>query len=359
MTSTTCRRSPTGIAGQAATGEHIEAYVSRATETDVRVYEGEVEHFTSAQTEGIGIRVDPRRPHRLRLRRHARRTAVAEVLAEARDNVAFGTPDEWAGLAEPDGVPSSSRTCGGTSCCRMPTDGQDRPGQGARAADARRRQPGPGRRRQLRRRPGRGRRGHDHRHRHVGPRDRLLRVVSTLADDGDETQTGFGFSVGRSPAEFDLGEGGPGGGRSGDAARSAPPSRRRQGRRWCSTRTSRPSFLGIISSTLNGETVAKGRSLFKDRLGENVAEPDRDAGRRSDQPAGVHRHRSRRRGAGRPAQRADRGWRAAAVRPLVVHRPPGRHDEHRQRHPRWVQGDARRAAAWRCHCCLAPGARPS
>src|SRR4026207_2255618 len=31
------------------------------------------------------------------------------------------------------------------------------------------------------------------------------------------------------------------------------------------------SFLGIISSTLNGESVAKGRSLFKDRLGETVA----------------------------------------------------------------------------------------
>ena len=47
----------TGIAGQAATGEHIEAYVARATDTAVRVYEGEVEHFTSAQSEGIGIRV--------------------------------------------------------------------------------------------------------------------------------------------------------------------------------------------------------------------------------------------------------------------------------------------------------------
>src|SRR5690606_10100989 len=28
--------------------------------------------------------------------------------------------------------------------------------------------------------------------------------VSTLADDGDETQTGFGFSVGRAPSAFDL-----------------------------------------------------------------------------------------------------------------------------------------------------------
>jgi PmbA protein len=31
------------------------------------------------------------------------------------------------------------------------------------------------------------------------------------------------------------------------------------------------SLLGVISSTLNGESVAKGRSLFKDRLGEGVA----------------------------------------------------------------------------------------
>ena len=30
-------------------------------------------------------------------------------------------------------------------------------------------------------------------------------------------------------------------------------------------------FLGVISSTLNGESVVKGRSLFRDRLGEVVA----------------------------------------------------------------------------------------
>jgi PmbA protein len=32
-------------------------------------------------------------------------------------------------------------------------------------------------------------------------------------------------------------------------------------------------FLGVISSTLNGEAVIKGRSLFKDRVGEQVASP--------------------------------------------------------------------------------------
>ena len=92
------------VVAQAAPGEHIEAYVSRGTDTDIRVYEGSVEHFVSAQSEGISIRVirdgrtgsayagtlDP--------------SAVAEVLADARQNVQFGTPDEFAGLASPDGV---------------------------------------------------------------------------------------------------------------------------------------------------------------------------------------------------------------------------------------------------------------
>src|SRR4029450_12089508 len=32
-------------------------------------------------------------------------------------------------------------------------------------------------------------------------------------------------------------------------------------------------FLGVLSSTLNGESVAKGRSLFANRLGEDVAAP--------------------------------------------------------------------------------------
>ncbi|HEY3484679.1 MAG TPA: DNA gyrase modulator, partial [Ilumatobacteraceae bacterium] len=45
------------VVSQARPGEQVEAFVSRDSETDVRVYEGEVEHFVSAQAEGIGIRV--------------------------------------------------------------------------------------------------------------------------------------------------------------------------------------------------------------------------------------------------------------------------------------------------------------
>ena len=45
------------VVAMAAPGEQVEAYVSRGLSTEIRVYEGEVEHFVSAQSESIGIRV--------------------------------------------------------------------------------------------------------------------------------------------------------------------------------------------------------------------------------------------------------------------------------------------------------------
>ena len=38
------------IVAQAKSGEQIEAYVGRGGDTSVRVYEGELEHFVSAQS---------------------------------------------------------------------------------------------------------------------------------------------------------------------------------------------------------------------------------------------------------------------------------------------------------------------
>src|SRR4051794_24358518 len=92
------------VVAMAEPGEQLEAFVSRDSETDVRVYEGEVEHFVSAQSEGIGIRVIRDGRTGFAYAGTLDEKALAEVLAEARDNVEFGTPDDWAGLAEPDGV---------------------------------------------------------------------------------------------------------------------------------------------------------------------------------------------------------------------------------------------------------------
>ena len=258
------------VVAMAEPGEHIEAFVSRDAETDIRIYEGQVEHFVGAQTEGVGIRVIRDGRTGFAYAGVLDESAVAEVLAEARDNVQFGTPDEWAGLAEPDGVEVIEQDLWSEALDDYSTDGKialakelerltlavdprirvddatyaDVASESAVATTT-----------GIRR---------------TGRENGCYVVVSTLADDGDETQTGFGFSVGRSPIEFDLAK----------AAKDASDrATRLLGATKPSTRRTTvvldpyvtASFLGIISSTLNGESVAKGRSLFMDRLGENVA----------------------------------------------------------------------------------------
>jgi PmbA protein len=260
----------TGIAGQAAAGEHIEAYVARATDTAVRVYEGEVEHFTSAQSEGIGIRIVRDGRIGFAYAGTLEPDAVAEVLAEARDNVAFGTPDEWAGLAEPDGVAVVEQDLWREELLDMPTadkialakelerltlaadsrvrvdeaDYADVQAEGAVATST----------------------GIATSGRETG----AYLSVSTLADDGDVTHTGFGFTVGRSPVDF-------------DPEKAAREAAERATRLLGATKPSTgkvtvvldpfvsAQLIGIIGSTLNGEAVLKGRSIFAGRIGEDVA----------------------------------------------------------------------------------------
>ena len=260
------------VVAQAKPGEQIEAFVSRDSETDIRVYEGEVEHFVSAQSEGIGIRVIVGGRTGFAYAGALDDTAVAEVLADARDNLGFGSVDEWAGLAEPDGVAVVAQELWNERLATYDTARKIELAQELErltlATDPRVRV-------------------EDSNYSDVASEYAVATTtgirrssrengcyvsVSTMADDGDETQTGFGFSVGRSPDAFDLDK----------AAREAAE---RATRLLGATKpTSRrltvvldpfvtAQFLGIIGSTLNGEAVIKGRSLFKDRMGESVANP--------------------------------------------------------------------------------------
>ena len=260
------------VIAQAAKGEHIEAYVARGQETDIRIYEGEVEHFVSAQSEGVGIRVIRGGRTGFAYAGTLDEAAVAAVLAEARDNVEFGTPDEWAGLAEPDGVAVVEQELWSEALAAYVTDAKIELAKElerlTRAADPRVRVDDAN----YSDGSGEAAVASTSGIRVSGRENGCYCSVSTLADDGDETQTGFGFAVGRSPHEFDLGK----------AAREAadratrllgavkPPSKR-------ITVVLDPyvtaQFLGVLSSALNGENVAKGRSLFANRLGEPVASP--------------------------------------------------------------------------------------
>jgi len=260
------------VVAQARAGEQVEAFVSRDSETDIRVYEGEVEHFVSAQSEGIGIRVIRDGRTGFAYAGTLDPSAIADVLAEARDNLEFGTPDEWAGLAEPDGVDVVEQALWNEALAACPTDRKI-----ALTKELERLTLGADSRVRV----------DDANYADVfaemavatttgirrnGRENGCFVSVSTLADDGDETQTGFGFSVGRSPDEFDL-------------AKAAREAADRATRLLGATKPASKRltvvldpyvtamFLGVISSTLNGEAVAKGRSLFKDRLGDQVANP--------------------------------------------------------------------------------------
>src|SRR4029077_2372066 len=92
------------VAAQAKDGEQVEAYVARARDTDVKVFDGEVESLSSAETEGVGVRVVTSNRQGFAYAGSLDEEAVAEALLEARDNAGFGTEDEFLGLPDPDGV---------------------------------------------------------------------------------------------------------------------------------------------------------------------------------------------------------------------------------------------------------------
>ena len=260
------------VAGQAQPGEQVEAFVERERETSVRVYEGEIEHLTSAQVEGVGVRVIKDGRVGFAYSGTLDEASLAEVLAEARDNVAFGTTDEWAGLAVPDGVAPAP-----VELWRDALDGFATEDKVALAKELERLTVGLDPRLRV----------EDANYADVlgesavatstgiaasGRATGCYVSVSTMADDGDETQTGFGFSVGREPADLVLAKAaGDGADRALRMLGATKPSSRKV------TVVLDPfvtaQFLGVLSATLNGEAVLKGRSLFAQRMGEQVAAP--------------------------------------------------------------------------------------
>ena len=260
------------VVALAQAGEQVEAYVSRSLSTDVRVYEGEVEHFVSAQSEGIGIRVIRDGRTGTSYAGTLDPAVIADVLAEARDNLGYGEVDQWSGLAEPDGVAVTPQVLWSDRLESVPTARKIELAKElerlARAADSRVRVDDSNYSDSF----GEAAVATTTGIRVSGRENGCYLSVGTLADDGDETQTGFGFSVGRDVDELDIAK----------AAREAadratrllgatkPASRR-------VTVVLDPfvtaQFLGIIGGTLNGDSVVKGRSLFANRLGDQVASP--------------------------------------------------------------------------------------
>ena len=261
------------VVAMAAPGEQVEAVVVRGVDTEIKVYGGEVESLSSAQSQGVGIRVVVDGRQGFAYAGTLDDAVIAETLSEARDNAGFATRDEFVGLAEPDGVAVQELDLFRSSLADVHPDekvalaielervvmGADPRISGIESAEyadgvseaAVATTSGI---------------------RSVGRETSCYVATYAMAAEGDETQTGFGFSVGRELADLDPGRAAT------EAAERAtrmlgavkPPT----GRLtvvldpWVTAQ-----FLGLLGYTLNGDAVAKGRSLFADRLGESVASP--------------------------------------------------------------------------------------
>lgn len=261
------------VLGWAAPGEEVEAYVSRSQTTNVRAYEGDVESLSSAEPVGAGIRVLVGDRQGFAWAGTLDEGVLKETLEEARDNAGFGEPDEFFGLARPDGVAPPELDLVRAELRAMPTSAKvDLAIEVERAARTR-----------------------DSRVTGVrvasfsdsftetaiatttgiavttGSGVCYIAVNPLVEHDGD-TQTGYGMSAGRAPSELDL-----------DAcvADGVDRATRLLGARQPASRRLTvvldpevtAEFLSIIGGTLSGEAVLKGRSLFANREGEAVAAP--------------------------------------------------------------------------------------
>ena len=261
------------VAGWARSGEDIEVYVARGTETEVRAYGGEVESLTSATSAGIGIRVVV--DHRLGFAWAGSldEAVLGETLAEARDNAAFATADEHVRLAVPDGVAAVpvdlwDDGLGGVATTAKIELALALEAQ-ARAADPRIRQVDSAD------------------YGDVASETALVSTtgirsasrktsgylsVSVIAGEGDASQTGGGYSVGRGFDGLDPDKATDDavtravrllGATKGPSGRTTVVFDRRMA----------TALLSVVSSALSGEAVAKGRSFFAGRVGEVVGHP--------------------------------------------------------------------------------------
>jgi PmbA protein len=267
----------TEVVEQAQSGEEMEVYVSRGSENEVRAYDGDVESLTAADSSGVGIRVildgGAAEGHRLGFAWAGSLDpeVVQATLRDARENARYATPDPDVVLAEPDGWDAAEIDLWDDGVIDTPLDDKIALAleleRATRGADPRVRQVSSA----------------DYSDGRVevalasttGIRSTARRTtaflsVDAIAGEGADSQTGTGFSVGRSPAQLHPEEA------MADAVlRSTRLLGAQKGHSGRCTVVFDPrvisTLLSVVASALSGEAVVKGRSFFAGRIGESVA----------------------------------------------------------------------------------------
>ena len=259
------------VVGWARDGEEVEAFVSRGRHTSVQVFGGEVESLSSAQSEGVGVRVIVGHRQGFAYAASLDPGIVEETLAEARDNAVFGEVDEFLALASPDGVVPVDLDLWSADLAGFPPEAKVEIAleveRLTKAADAR----------------VKGVESADYGDSELesaiatttGIRTSSRRSScsvwsSAMADDGSGTQTGSGYSVARRPQDLDVAKA---------ASEAAERATRLLGARKPASQVLTvvlepkvtASFIGILSGLLSGMSVLKGRSFLAGKLGEEIA----------------------------------------------------------------------------------------
>jgi PmbA protein len=263
----------TKVAGAAGAGEQVEAFVGRSTSTSVKVHGGAIESLTQATSAGIGVRVIEEGRQGFAWAGSLDDDVVAEVLAEARDNVAYAEAEPWVGLAEPDCVEPPLIDLWREALAAQPTERKvDLALELERAVRARDPRIDGVRTAQWSDGAGEGAVATSTGIAVAGRSTFCNLSVLALASEGAETKTGYGVSVGREPDDVDL-------------DRAADDAVERATRLLGAVQPASASvtlvleprmaatLLGVVAATLNGESVLKGRSPFADRVGEPIASP--------------------------------------------------------------------------------------
>ena len=263
------------VVAEASGTEEIEAYVARGTDTEIRIYEGEIESLSTATSAGIGIRVLLPGPEGAQVgvayAGSLDRAVVADALSAARENATFASPDPMVAFAVPDGVTPAEIDLVDPSAHLVTIDEKIALAKAVEAAA----------------------RSGDSRIRSVDSADygdsySEMALVSTtgisatsertsaflsaatLAGTSEETQTGSGFCVGRGPGALD-----PEAAAHDAVVRAVRMLGARKGPSMRTTVVFDPrvtsTLLSVLGGALSGEAIAKGRSFFEGRLGEPVA----------------------------------------------------------------------------------------
>lgn len=258
------------VLADAAPGEAMEVVTSWSLETEVRAYNGQVEHLISSDTAGVGVRILTDGRQGTAWAGGLDEESLRSCVSEARDNLRFASSDPNAGLAEPDGCEVApldlfdERLAGESTESKialalelerlaLAADGRIVGIESADYADA----------------TSAAAIVSSNGIRACSSETTTYLGAYVLADDGSGTTSGFGFSVGRSGADL-VPE---------VAARDAVeraiaqlgavkvPSQRL-------TVVLDPyvtsQFIALVAEMLAGDAVVRGRSPFADRVGETV-----------------------------------------------------------------------------------------